>query len=250
MTATVDLLGVPVSRLGFEEALEACARRVEAGRGGAVYFVNAHTLTEAARSEELRDAFRQPALCLADGMPLVWLSRALGEPIGSRVYGPYFMDAFLRRQPGLRHAFLGGAPGVAERLARTYGIDAPTTSPSVRSVSTAGVYADWSSLVDRCPGRAAPAVCWVGLGAPKQELWIHEAARMAPATLFLGVGAAFDFLTGVKAHAPRWMQERGLAWTYRLATEPRRLLGRYARGNTRFLVGAARALVTRRFRPR
>lgn len=244
---TVELLGTSVSRLGFDAALAECSRRVHAGEGGAVYFVNVHTLTLATRDEGLRQAFREAALCLADGMPLVWLARGLRQDIASRVYGPYFMDAFLQRHPGVRHGFLGGGPGVAERLAAKYGVDAaPTYSPPMRAFSVEGVREDWAALLARCAGGVAPQVLWVGLGAPKQELWIREAARLAPGTLLLGVGAAFDFLSGVKSHAPRWMQESGLAWTYRLASEPRRLFARYATSNTRFLVRAALELLRRR----
>lgn len=129
---------------------------------------------------------------------------------------------------------------MAERLAAKYGVDvAPTYSPPMRAFSVEGVREDWAALLARCAGGVAPQAWWVGLGAPKQELWdLREAARLAPGTLLLGVGAAFDFLSGVKSHAPRWMQgalgPRGpTAWPSRAA---RRLFARYATSNTRFLV--------------
>ncbi len=243
MTPTVELLGSHISRLSLDEAVAACAQRAAAGEGGAVYFVNVHTLTEATRDAALARAFGEAALCVADGMPLVWLSRAVGSPIATRVYGPDFMRAFLARHADWVHGLLGGAPGRAEALQQRYGVRAVTYSPPMRPFSPAAVQEDWAAFVARCPDGQVPPLVWVGLGAPKQELWMAEATRLAPRTLFLGVGAAFDFLTGAKAEAPAWMQARGLAWAHRLATEPRRLLRRYAESNSRFLVLAARELL-------
>ena len=88
----------------------------------------------------------------------------------------------------------------------------------------------------------APDVVWVGLGVPKQELWM---ARMRPrlqAPVLVGVGAAFDFLSGRKRQAPGWMQARGLEWLFRLSQEPARLLPRYLRYNPAFVAAFARAI--------
>ena len=91
---------------------------------------------------------------------------------------------------------------------------------------------------------AAPDYVWVGLGTPKQDLWLAANRSRLQASALLAVGAAFDFLAGRRARAPRWMQRTGTEWIYRLAMEPRRLAGRYTRVNARFL----RLLIQERFK--
>jgi N-acetylglucosaminyldiphosphoundecaprenol N-acetyl-beta-D-mannosaminyltransferase len=95
-------------------------------------------------------------------------------------------------------------------------------------------------------GETRPHLVWVGLGAPKQELWSAWASAQAPGVTFVGVGAAFDFLAGVKRRAPSWMHRAGLEWLYRMASEPRRLTSRYVRSNSEFVWRTSRELVDRR----
>ena len=86
---------------------------------------------------------------------------------------------------------------------------------------------------------------WVGLGCPKQELWL-AAHRGRVQAVLIGVGAAFDFHAGIVPRAPRWMRDHGLEWLHRLRREPRRLAGRYLATNTWFLARALRELLLRR----
>jgi N-acetylglucosaminyldiphosphoundecaprenol N-acetyl-beta-D-mannosaminyltransferase len=99
--------------------------------------------------------------------------------------------------------------------------------------------ADLASLAAEV-NAARPDVVWVGLGAPKQELFMQRARPLLEAPVLAGIGAVFDFASGTKPRAPRWMQKSGLEWTHRLASEPRRLSGRYLSTNTAFLVALAR----------
>lgn len=86
---------------------------------------------------------------------------------------------------------------------------------------------------------ARPDIVWVGLSTPKQEYWMADHVGRIEAPVMIGVGAAFDFLAGLKPQAPRWMQRRGLEWVYRLLTEPKRLGPRYASIVPRFMALAA-----------
>lgn len=209
--------------------------RIASGSGGYACFVNVHSLTEATRQPALRESLRGATYCFADGMPLVWLARRLGAPIAGRVAGPDFMAAMLARTRHLRHGFVGGATtDTAKRIASAFGVDATCYAPPMRAFSPAHARDDWDRF------GATPPIVWVGLGAPKQELWLAEVARHAPGVMFFGVGAAFDLLAGDRPRAPRWMQRCGLEWLYRLAREPRRLVPRYAATNTRFLARVVR----------
>ncbi len=173
-----------------------------------------------------------------DGMPLVWLSRLHGRRHVSRVYGPDLLIAVCQEsiRAGYRHFFYGGAEGVPEALAaallrRFPGlVVAGTYSPPFRPLTP-----EEDEQIVAMIDRARPDIVWVGLGAPKQEYWMAEHVGRLEAPVMVGVGAAFDFHSGRKKQAPRWMQRSGLEWLFRLLTEPRRLWRRYLINNPLFL---------------
>jgi N-acetylglucosaminyldiphosphoundecaprenol N-acetyl-beta-D-mannosaminyltransferase len=233
---TVAILGVPISTLGMEAALAFCASRAEQRLGGYVCFANVHTVTESQSNPALKIALSRAVLSVADGVPLVWVSRWLkNRAIESRVCGPDFMRIFLERYRGIRSGFIGGAPGLAEKLAQRFGLDAPCVSPPMRPFSPEAALEDWQELLRKNGTQPIPQVVWVGLGAPKQELWMQSLSAAVPDVIFMGVGAAYDFLTDTKKRAPIWMQKSGLEWLYRLIQEPRRLVRRYFVTNLSFL---------------
>ena len=186
-----------------------------------------------------RDAFAAPdSLALPDGVPVVWVGKVEGQVV-ERVCGPDVMPALLDRSraSNARHYFYGGAPGVADRLAERMqaaypGLDVVGTYSPPFGVRSAEEEAADVALINA----ARPDYVWVGLGAPKQDLWSARHRPELDAAVVLAVGAAFDFHSGGLRRAPVWMQRRGLEWLYRLAAEPRRLARRYLVTNTRFVV--------------
>ncbi len=231
----VHILGLPISRLGLGEAVSFCAKRAELQEGGFVCFANVHSVTEAQENPSLHRALGKATLALADGTPLVWLTKFGPHPIASRVCGPDFMARFLKEFPNIQHGFIGGAPGQAESLKRIYSLNADCYSPPMRPFSDKGAIEDWNAFQSQLPAGAQPQVVWIGLGAPKQELWMETVSGTAPNTLFFGVGAAFDFLALTKDRAPAWMQKTGLEWFYRFLQEPKRLWKRYLITNSKFI---------------
>lgn len=221
--------------MGFDLAIEFLSGRARAGQGQAVYFANVHTVTESTENAALAAAMKK-ALCFADGMPLVWVSRLKRNAIESRVCGPDFMKAFLEKNKDLTHGFIGGSPGQAEKVSELFHIESICDSPPMRPFSAENVRDDLERFTRKLGSKPFPKVIWVGLGAPKQELWIEEAAKLRSETVFLGVGAAFDFLAGTKPRAPIFMQKLGLEWLFRLMSEPKRLWRRYLKTNTLFIV--------------
>jgi N-acetylglucosaminyldiphosphoundecaprenol N-acetyl-beta-D-mannosaminyltransferase len=189
-----------------------------------------HGVVEAQHDLEFKQILNATDLVAPDGMPLVWLGRRQGHPLRTRVYGPDLLLAFCEQSAGrgCRHFFYGGEPGVAERLAESLKTRFPglhvvgTYSPPFRPL-TAAEDEEIVALI----GRAAPDVLWVGLGTPKQERWMHAHKDKLHVPVLVGVGAAFDMLSGRKRQAPRWMREHGLEWFFRLMQEPRRLWRRY-----------------------
>ena len=231
-----QLLGIRINSAPFNDVLEMVLSAPDAGDRLAIHFATAHTLVEAQENAPLRQALNR-GLVEPDGMPLVWLGRRRGGAV-ERVCGPDFMPAVIRRGVplGRAHFFYGGAPGVPEalaaRLARRYpGMRvAGTLSPPFRALSRSE-----SEAIAESINAAAPDYVWVGLGTPKQDLWVANNRPRLHAAALLAVGAAFDFHAGRRRRAPKWMQRTGTEWVYRFLTEPRRLGGRYTATNARFV---------------
>lgn len=243
------MLGVRCFLGDLEGAVEALLDLVSAGAGGYVCQGNVHVLVTAQHDRELAAALAEAALVFPDGAPVAWLQRRQSASSARRVPGPDVMPRVLAagEARGLRH-FLFGA--TQEKLARLEAALASSHPGVLIAGSYAPPFAPVPALLGEdtlAPIRAAePDVVWCALGAPKQELWMRAAApRLRPAVL-VGVGAAFDFLAGVRPRAPEPMRRAGLEWLYRLALEPRRLAGRYLRTNAEFIVRAGAALAARR----
>ena len=234
--AFVDLLGVRVNTAPFAHVLDKLLHAPESRDRVSLHFATVHTLVEAQGNAQLREALSQ-GIVEPDGMPLVWLGRRVARGV-ERVCGPDFMPAVIQGgiELGRTHYFYGGAPGVPEALAGRLAALYPgmrvagTLSPPFRALSPA----EEESIVARI-NTAEPDYVWVGLGAPKQDLWVAAHRSRLHAPVLLAVGAAFDFHAGTRRRAPRWMQRTGTEWLFRLASEPRRLAGRYTRVNLRFV---------------
>jgi len=246
-----NILGVGVSAINMAMALEIIEGWIERREPHYVCVTGVHGVMESQRDEELRRIHNRAGLVTPDGMPLVWLSRLQSFHHVERVYGPDLMLALCERSvaKGYRHFFYGGAEGVPEQLAsvlqkRFPGLQvAGTFSPPFRPLT-----ADEDDRIVQMINAAAPDIVWVGLSTPKQERWMAGHRERLTAPVLIGVGAAFDFLTGRKPQAPRWMQRAGLEWLFRLLTEPRRLWRRYLINNPLFVaLVVLQALGVRRY---
>jgi N-acetylglucosaminyldiphosphoundecaprenol N-acetyl-beta-D-mannosaminyltransferase len=234
----VNVLGVGVSAVNMQQALDLIARWIASGTRHYVCVTGVHGVMESQHDARLRDIHNDAGLVTPDGMPLVWLSRLSGHAHVERVYGPDLLLACCAASlaKGYRHYFYGGAPGVSERLVsrlqqRLPGLAvAGTWCPPYRELTTL----EEEAAIERI-NRANPDIVWVGLSTPKQERLMARYVGRLQAPVMIGVGAAFDFHSGLKRQAPRWMQRSGLEWLFRLATEPRRLWRRYLRNNPLFV---------------
>jgi N-acetylglucosaminyldiphosphoundecaprenol N-acetyl-beta-D-mannosaminyltransferase len=202
----------------------------ERQRCHAIAVTGMHGVMEAQHERAFKEVLNAADAVVPDGMPLVWLGRLRGLSLRRRVYGPELMMSFCEQtvKEGYRHFFYGGAPGVPEKLAGTLqgklaGLQvAGTYSPPYRAVTQ-----EEDEQIVATINATAPDIVWVGLGTPKQEIWMHEHRERLRASVLVGVGAAFDIHAGTKSQAPVWMQEHGLEWLFRLAQEPGRLWRRY-----------------------
>ena len=207
--------------------------------GHYVVFNTANDMVESATHTDVRNAMNQSDLCVPDGISLVLLGRMHGYTLRRRVYGPDLMLDFLKRPStkSYRHFFYGGTAYVLTRLVEYLRNAFPNIqiagyhAPPFRPLSDE----EDKEIMDKI-NQAHPDVVWVGLGGPKQQLWMHAHRACLRVPVMAGVGAAFDFLSGAKPQAPIWLRNNGLEWLFRLFTEPRRLWRRYLVNNARFLV--------------
>jgi N-acetylglucosaminyldiphosphoundecaprenol N-acetyl-beta-D-mannosaminyltransferase len=225
--ASVLVLGVRVDRLAQQPALDKMEEMIAQWRASEktlpcqqIVTVNPEFVMAAQRNADFRIAINEAALVLADGMGVVWATRFLGQPTPERVTGTDTLAELAKRsaQAGYRLYLLGAAPGVAEEAAEHLQQLAP-------GLQIAGTYAgspapdEEDAIIERLRVAQADVLC-VAYGAPAQELWIHRNLARLPVAIAMGVGGAFDFLSGRQRRAPRFMRRMGLEWLYRLYRQP------------------------------
>ncbi len=247
---TRSVLGTEIAVTDYAGTIDRIEQMVSEKERGFICTVSAHGLVEAQDDVELQIALSSAELCVPDGMPVVWALRALGEKISDRVYGPTLMERCCERlsQRGGRIWLYGGHDESAhsalrDEIARRY----------PRLVIAGGWVPPFHDLDDPELGEVAemidrdkPDVVWVGISTPRQEKLMARLRPRTYAPVMVSVGAAFDFIAGRRSQAPKWMQDRGLEWVYRMGSEPRRLVPRYARVNPRFAAAFARQLARER----
>ncbi|MBU1112922.1 MAG: WecB/TagA/CpsF family glycosyltransferase, partial [Candidatus Omnitrophica bacterium] len=190
------------------------------------------------QDEVIKESVNNSNLTIPDGFSLIMLGRLHGYPLVKRAYGPDLMFEFLKlaEKKGYSSFFYGSTEETLKSLVDNLKkklpdlIIAGTLSPPFRELSEEEKKEQINII-----NQAHPDLVWVGLGTPKQQLWMYEYKDKLKVPVLVGTGAAFDFLAGSKAQAPRWMRDNGLEWVFRLVTEPRRLWKRYLIGNSVFL---------------
>ena len=235
----VLLLGVGVSAFDLPTAVREMSQAVVDGRRVYACTCPVYTLMQAYERPEVRAALAGAEWVTPDGVPVAWSLRRLGAHNVGRVYGPDLLLALteISAARGYRQYYLGGAPGVAEALGATLrgrypGLPiAGTFAPPFRELTDE----DELAMLQKINSSGAQIV-WIGLGSPKQDLWMARYRPRLAAPLLVGVGAAFDFMTGRQHQAPKWMQRSGLEWLFRLAASPRRLWRRYLLYNPKFML--------------
>ena len=236
ITKKQTMFGVEIDAIDMREAIETVKTWVASPETGCRFVVtpNVDHAVLLQQQDALRAAYEDAGLILADGHPIVWASRLLGTPLPERVPGsdlvPRLFDAVDKGEI-LRVFLLGAMPGVGEVAASNIRLHWPRVEP-------VGVYSPpfgFENDAQECDeilqkiSAAHPDVVIVGLGAPKQELWVHKHLERIDAKCALCVGATIDFLAGEKKRAPRWMQKSGIEWLHRMCSEPKRLVKRYAK---------------------
>jgi len=227
LPASVYVLGVRVDRVSQLQVLDKIDRLITSRRASGnqlpcqqIVTVNTEFVMAAQKNSEFRQTINSAALAVADGIGVVWATRFVGFPTPERITGTDTLVALAKRcaEKGYRIYLLGAAPGIAEQA----GIYLQSLAPGLQ---IAGTYAgspapaEEDAIIERIHAVNADILC-VAYGAPAQDLWIYRNLSRLPAALAMGVGGAYDFLSGRQRRAPQTMQHLGLEWLYRLYREP------------------------------
>ena len=237
MPQKVNVVGTGISATTVEATAELMIEPPEHGLTVAVS--NVHAVMSARRSPELAAALADADLATPDGVPLTWAMRLTEVPGQPRVDGMKIFDRTARSGVGrgVSHFFYGSTPEtlaeMREQMAQEYPdlLIAGLYSPPFRQLTEDEKEAEYQMIRD-----SGAHIVWVGLGMPKQELWMTEARKHLPGITMAGVGAVFDWLAGNVEKAPEWMQRAGLEWFFRFMKEPRRLWRRFIWNNPAYMV--------------
>ena len=223
--------GLPIDNVTRQRALQIIDALIYAKRGGFVATPNVDHIVLARTTPVLREAYGKARLSLPDGKPLLWMARALGNPLPEKVSGSDLLEPLMAQAAAKGHrVFLFGASATTSALAAQRLV---TRHPGLNivgrdtSVWTIDAGSDADELVVERIRRTSPDLVVVALGSPKQEVFMARFEKdLAPAVL-VGLGASLDFAAGAVKRAPAWMSDAGLEWFYRLLQEPTRLAYRY-----------------------
>lgn len=230
--------GVPVDGIGMERAISAVRDLAISGDGHDVHLCNAYTVSLASRDQSYARLLEASSLNLADGAPVAWTGRRAGfDDLTASVRGPSLMRRVMQdgTQWKARHFLIGGSTDTAFRLRE----ELPRLIPGLNVVGVISppfrpLTKDEADHIEQELHRTRPDFVWVGLGTPMQDHFASVWAGRVP-SVFMAVGAAFDFLSSTKAEAPPWLHNTGLEWIFRFTSEPRRLWKRYLFGNSIFM---------------
>lgn len=225
-----SILGIKINAINLISAVASIFSWVDKEEKQYVCLAPAHAIMSAYHDPKLVNVYNRSGMTTPDGMAIVWILKLNGFKKVGRVYGPDLMQAVCEAslENGYSHYFYGGEAEVVKKLVQLFQEKYPGLnvvgyeSPPFRPLSN-----EEEVDLQRRMEDLKPDILWVGIGSPKQEEWMSEHIGKLDVNVMVGVGAAFDFLSGSKKQAPKWIQRSGFEWLFRLFSEPKRLWRRY-----------------------
>jgi len=231
--------GIKFDKVDLSEAVKKVFSAVEHNSMIQVCVTNVYSTVLMQNDAEFRKINNSAGLVVADGMPIVWLSKLMSYPLPCRIAGSdlFFELCKEASRKGYSFYFLGSTNKVLDIIRKNLKVKFP-------DLRIAGMYSPpytdkfsehENNEILRKINEVKPDILWVGMTAPKQEKWIFHNLDKLNVKVAIGVGAVFDFVAGTAQRAPVWMQKMGLEWLFRFVQEPRRMWKRYLIGNTIFI---------------
>lgn len=237
--AGIQFLNTEIDNLTLEETLLEIDHIIQAEQGAYVVTPNVDHIVQLETNVELQKAYRNARLRLTDGKPLIWISKLYGTPIKEKISGsdlfPHLCKLAARK--GYKMFFLGAAEGVAAKAA----FNLKQRYPELQVVGTysppIGFENDEKEMLKIMDmvRSSGPHILIVGLGCPKQEIFMYRTCKRLGVPVSLGLGASFDFAAGNVKRAPKWMADHGLEWLFRIMQDPKRLFKRYVIDDTKIV---------------
>jgi len=231
-----NILGFMVDKMTLHQCVERLVAGIPARRCQHIVLVNAAKIVHAREDAELAQIIRTADLVGADGVPIVWTSQLLAQPLPGRVNGTDLMNQLIKvaAERGYRIYMLGSTPELIERAA----VNVQKLYPKLQIAGYRHGY--FSSAEQEREAVAAIAasradILLVGMSTPMKEKWVRKYKNDLATPVIHGVGGSFDILAGYVKRAPLWMQCSGLEWFYRVLQEPKRLWRRYLVTNSIYL---------------
>jgi N-acetylglucosaminyldiphosphoundecaprenol N-acetyl-beta-D-mannosaminyltransferase len=240
-----QVLGTWIDALFWDDAIMKVIEWGAARESRYICICNVHSVVTANHDSKFNRVVNGADMSTSDGAPIAWALRQLGYPAQERINGPDLMWRYLREAERIGQSafFYGSTDDTLAKLRLAIHREFPQLriagmhSPPFRTLSREEDEAEVAKIND-----SGAHVVFVGLGCPKQEIWMADHKGRINAVM-IGVGAAFDYHSGTKKRAPLWWQRNGLEWLYRLGSEPRRLMKRYLVTNTFFVFRFAKQLI-------
>ncbi len=244
---TVNLLGIGVNRVRMDQLLDICEEHIDSKKNLLLGVVNVAKVVKCHKNAELRKSLMEADILLADGLPIVWLSKLIGDPLPERIAGIDILYKLLEfaSKRNYRVYFLGAKQEVVQRVVEIVRKD----YPGIHVAGYRDGYFDESeeqSVAENIAGSQAD-VLFVAISSPKKEIFLKRWQSHLNVPICHGVGGSFDVLAGITKRAPLWMQKCGLEWLYRLIQEPRRMWKRYLVTNSIFIKLSLEAIVRAKF---
>lgn len=236
----VNICGIEIDKFSLNQVLDITTQHVLSGtKPEYIVTPNAQHILTLQNDTYFRKIYREALLVVPDGVSLLWAAKFLRTPLNGRVNGTDLFErlCMIAVEKELKVFFLGGRPGAAELAQQTL----QKRNPNLNVVGTFCPSYGFESnlaelaLINTLIKSTSPHILFVGLGAPKQEYWIHENYKDLGIPISLGIGVSFELVADMVTRAPLWMQKGGFEWLFRLVVEPRRLWQRYIIGNPLFI---------------
>ena len=233
------ILGVPIAVLRLKEIASVVVKLIESsGKKKTFFYVNAHCINIAGKDPDYKKILQRATLVYADGMGPILASKILGKPLSERTSAPDFISEVFSIAETKKWSFylLGNEDNVVRKAAGNIKKRFPML---IITGYQNGFFTDNVQVIEDI-NRVNPDIILVGMGTPRQEKWIADNIDKVNAKTFWAVGGLFDFISGKRKRAPKWIQSLGFEWIFRLVQEPRRLWKRYFFGNIAFLLSVFR----------
>lgn len=234
---TCNILGVEIAAINMKWLLYFTDKHIKDLAGDYMCVSNVHTTVMSMENPEYCEVQNGGMMAIPDGGPLSTVGRKRGFEDMKRTTGPSYMEEIFKIsvEKGYRHYFYGSTNDTLKKMNQKL-------EDKYRGIQIVGMYSppfrpltkeEDQDIIKRI-NETNPDFVWVGLGAPKQEIWMatHQGEING---FMIGVGAGFDYFAGNISRAPQWMQRSNLEWVYRLMQDPKRLFSRYWNTNTKFI---------------